>query len=512
MLEFRHITKAFFGVTVVQDVSFQLAPGRILGLVGENGAGKSTLMNILGGNQQPDSGTLLLDGAPFAPRHPQDAARHGIALIHQELNLFTNLTVAENLYLTRFPTRRPLPLIRRGPLHEETTRWLARVGLEVPPDTPVDTLSAGECQLVEIARALSTDARVIVFDEPTTSLAHRECTRLFALIRELRDRGHAVIFISHNLDDVLQLCDDVVVLRDGRRVGAGEARTFTTDSLVSLMVGRSLSQLFPTRTCRPERDPVLELRHVCQPGVVEDISFTLHRGEVLGLAGLMGSGRSELARIIFGLDPYTHGEVLRDGQPLPRRPAASIECGVAFLTEDRRQDGLFLDASILDNMALLTLPRHAAAATGWLDLRALAGRVAKMREAVRITAHARLDQPVKTLSGGNQQKVVLARWLLSDPAVLILDEPTRGIDVGAKAEIYQLINDAAARGAGVLVISSELEELIGLCDRILVMNRGEICDEIARAGFNRERILRAALHQRATAASVIAPAGPLQPP
>lgn len=495
-LEFRGITKAFFGVTVVDNVSFSVAPGRIVGLVGENGAGKSTLMNILGGNQRADAGTIRLGGEPIAPAHPAEAARLGVALIHQELNLFPNLTVAENLFLTRLPTMRGAPLIDRPALARNAAAWLARVGLTVPPDSLVSTLSSGECQLVEIARALGTDARVIVFDEPTTSLAQPECERLFELIRELRRQGRAIIFISHNLGDVLQLCDDVVVLRDGRLVASGAVAEFSSDRLVSLMVGRTISQLYPPRSTPPRPETVLEVSRVSQPGVVQDISFALHRGEVLGLAGLMGSGRSELARIIFGLDPHASGEIRCAGASVRRSPTTSIARGLAFLTEDRRQDGLFLEASILDNMALLALPRHARRGSGWLDGAAIMHAVRGMREAVRLTPHARDQQPVKTLSGGNQQKVVLARWLLAEPAVLILDEPTRGIDVGAKAEIYQLINEAAARGAGILVISSELEELIGICDRILVMNRGEIGDEIVRADFDRERLLRAALHRR----------------
>lgn len=499
LLSFQGVTKAFFGVTVLDDVSFDLAPGRVLGLLGENGAGKSTLMNILGGNLSPEAGAMTLDGQPYAPRGPQEAARRGVAVIHQELNLFTNLTIAENMFLTRFPRHSALPFIRRKPLHDRTAKLLAQVGLDLPPDTPVSALSAGECQLVEIARALSTDARVIVFDEPTTSLTHRECDRLFVLMEDLRQRGHSLIFISHNLGDVFRVCDDIVVLRDGRLVGQGAVGEFDSNRLVSLMVGRTLTQLFPKRATQPTAEPLLQVRRVSQPRIVNDISFTLHRGEILGLSGLMGSGRSELARILFGLDPFSSGEIRCENIPLRPSPRACIRRRLAYLTEDRRQDGLCLEASILDNVALVALDRHAQPATGWLDLRGLRDAIVKIGAAVRLSSRASLQQPVRTLSGGNQQKVVLARWLLAEPSVLILDEPTRGIDVAAKSEIYQLINEATARGAGVLVISSELEELIGLCDRILVMNRGEIGDEIVRADFDRERILRAALPHRSEA-------------
>jgi len=479
----------------LKGVSFHVAAGRVVGLVGENGAGKSTLMNILGGNHRPDGGTLLLDGGAFEPRGPGDAAVARIAFIHQELNLFPNLSIAENLFLTKLPRRAGTPLIDRPKLHAHTRPLLGAVELAVPPDTLVEHLSAGERQLVEIAKALSLDARLIILDEPTTSLAARETARLFALMARLRGRGIAMIYISHVLEDVLQLCDDIVVLRDGEVVGTGPRAEFAKARLVSLMVGRTIQQFFPPRGTAPSDEPVLEAEGITQPGIVRNIKFTLYRGEVLGLAGLMGSGRSELARILFGLDPCERGEVRVNGRPVRRRaPRRSIQQRVAFLTEDRRAEGLCLEASIADNLALVTLPAHASGSLGWLDLSALRRGAARIRAAVRLNPSARDTQPVKSLSGGNQQKVVFAKWLLAAPAVFLLDEPTRGIDVGAKTEIYALINDLVAGGAGVLVISSEIEELIGICDRILVLNRGELRDEIARPDFDRERILRAALH------------------
>ncbi len=497
MLEFRDIRKSFFGVPVLKGVSFRVDAGRVLGLVGENGAGKSTLMNILGGNHRLDGGALFLDGVAFEPRGPRDAAAARVAFIHQELNLFPNLSIAENLFLTTFPRRPGTPLIDRAAMHERTRTLLAEVELAAPPETLVERLPAGERQLVEIAKALSLDARLIILDEPTTSLTARETARLFVLMARLCARGLAMIYISHVLEDVLRLCDDLVVLRDGEVVGSGPRAEFTKERLVTLMVGRTIQQFFPPRITVPSPEPVLEAEGLSQPGVVRNIRFTLHRGEVLGLAGLMGSGRSELARILFGLDPCERGQVRVNGQPLrTRSPRASIERRVAFLTEDRRAEGLCLEASIADNLALVTLPSHARGPFGWLDLLGLRGRATAIRDAVRLNKSARDTQPVKSLSGGNQQKVVLAKWLLAEPSVFILDEPTRGIDVGAKTEIYALINDLVARGAGVLIISSEIEELIGLCDRILVLNRGELRDEIARPDFDRERILRAALHDR----------------
>jgi ribose transport system ATP-binding protein len=547
VVSFLGVEKGFFGVQVLKGVSFSVDAGRIVGLVGENGAGKSTLMNLLGGNLQPDAGELRVAGRLYAPRDPKDARAAGIAFVHQELNLFPNLSLAENLFLSDFPLvgrrrlsvpqsaeggpqdggvapqpfsgrgwrgRFGLPWIDRRTLHTRAAELLRQVGLEDPPQTLVERLSTGERQLVEIAKALGADARVIILDEPTTSLSSRECDRLFALMQQLRSRGIALIYISHSLGDVLRLCDDLVVLRDGAKVGGGPAVDFNQESLVALMVGRQLSQLYPERSpmSGPESDrggfdgvdpirctvlapmPALEVRSVSRPGVVRDISFKLAAGEVLGLAGLMGAGRSELARVLFGLDPHASGEIRVQGRRLEGNPRRRILSGLAFLTEDRREEGLCLEASVADNMALVTLTQHGRTPVRWLDMAGIRSAVRRMREAVRLSPAVRDTQPVRTLSGGNQQKVVLGKWFLAEPRVLLLDEPTRGIDVGAKFEIYQLIHQQADRGAGVLVISSEIEELIGICDRILVMRQGGIVGEFRRHEFLREKILGAALH------------------
>jgi len=535
MIAFHDISKSFSGVPALRRVTFAVPPGHTLGLVGENGAGKSTLMNILGGNLRPDGGRMRLNSQPYAPRSPTDAALRGIAFIHQELNLFPNLSIGENIFVTAFPKLGGLPFIHRQTLRRETAELLDQVGLPLSPDTLVERLPAGERQLVEVAKALSIDARLLILDEPTSSLSARECEKLFALLARLRARGLSMIYISHTLGDVLHLCDDLVVLRDGEVVGSGTKAEFTMERMISLMVGRSLNQIYPTRRLRQERTeplnhaltrpastlsptggegwgegvrstgslseepvkgsaPVLEVRGVSQPGIVRDISFVLHRGEVLGLSGLMGAGRSELARILFGLDACEHGEVLLNGLPLSTASTRRrIQSGLAFLTENRREEGLCLEASIADNIALVSLRQHTRSPLRLLNREGLRQAVSAFRHAVRLTPAARDEQPVKILSGGNQQKVVLAKWLLAQPHVLILDEPTRGIDVGAKFEVYQLINELADQGAGILVISSELEELIGLCDRILVMSHGEIRDELTKAEFDRERILRAAL-------------------
>jgi ribose transport system ATP-binding protein len=496
VLEVEALCKSFFGVQVLHDVGFSLNAGQVLGLVGENGSGKSTTMNIIGGVHQPENGRMRRDGADYVPRSPRDAQRHGIAFIHQELNLFKNLTITENLFIERFPRRRSwLPLIDRSVIRKRAAELLAEVDLQVPLGTLVSRLSQGERQLVEIAKALSSDARIIIFDEPTTSLTTRETERLFLLIDRLKARGIAIIYISHILGDVMRLCDEIVVLRDGHRVGAAPKAMMSIERMISLMVGRTIDQIFPPRAATPRSGrPVLEVRGLTQPGVVKDIGFSLQPGEVLGVSGLMGSGRSEMARILFGLDPYRRGEILIDGQTLTATsPGICMGHGVAFLTEDRRVEGLMMEASIADNIALPALSEHSSAWLRIVQRTRLGEEVQKVSRAVQITAPEIQRMLVKHLSGGNQQKVVIAKWLLRNPRVFILDEPTRGIDVGAKYEIYKLINQLAADGTGILFISSEIEELIGMCDRILVMGHGEIRGMHARSGFDREAILKSAM-------------------
>lgn len=497
MLQCEGIQKRFGNFPVLRDVAFQVGPGRTLGLVGENGSGKSTLMNILGGNVQPDAGKMILDHRPYAPAHPKDASRAGVAFIHQELNLFPNLSIAENLFLTAMPRAAGI-LINRRTLKQRAAALLEQVGLDLRPETPVERLSPGERQLVEIARALSFDARLIIFDEPTTSLSLRETEILFSLIARLRRRGIAMIYISHILEHVLRLSDDLLVLRDGKVLGSGPAADFSTTRLVSLMVGREMTQLYPSRKKSSTSTPALDVEGVSEPGMVRDISFKLHRGEVLGLSGLMGAGRSELARILFGLDPHTTGVIRLNGQPLNRSgPRHRIQHGMAFLTEDRRHEGLCLDASIDDNLMLVAARDYAKSPFRLVQWDRWQQSMSRLRDDVMLPSQALPTQPVKILSGGNQQKVVLAKWLLSRPSVLILDEPTRGVDVGAKYELYRIILDLADEGTAALLISSEIEELAGLCDRILVMSQGTIRREFMRAEFDREQLLAAALPREA---------------
>jgi len=490
------LTKSFFGVRVLHEVGFALAPGEVMGLVGENGSGKSTTMNILGGVHQPESGRMTLDGQAYAPRNPKDAEAAGIAFIHQELNLFKNLTVEENLFIGGFPKLvRGLPFIDRRKVRARARELLAAVSLDIPPGTPLSRLSQGERQLVEIAKALGAEARIVIFDEPTTSLTARESERLFALIGRLKAQGIAVIYISHILRDVMRLCDQVTVLRDGRVVGQARASELSVDRLITLMVGRTIDQIYPPReTASTGGTPVLEVEGLTQPGIVKDLTFSVRPGEVLGVSGLMGSGRSEMARILFGLDPYRSGTIRVDGKPLERpTPQAAMDQGIAFLTEDRRVEGLLMDGSIADNIALASLPEFSDRFARLIERPRLGQRVEAVGRDVQIGARDYARTLAKNLSGGNQQKVVIGKWLLRGPRLFILDEPTRGIDVGAKYEVYKLINRLASDGAGILMISSEIEELIGMCDRVMVMSHGEVRGFFDRAGFDREALLRSAM-------------------
>lgn len=489
LLEVEGVSKAFSGIPVLKGVSLSLAAGRVLGIVGENGAGKSTLMNLLGGVVFPDSGEVRLDGAAFRPRGPAEAMASGVAYIHQELNLLPNLSVGENLFLARLPRRGPL--VDRRRLEALARERLVAVGLDVSPAALVGDLGPGARQLVEIARALAADARVVILDEPTTSLTAPEAERLFALVRRLRGEGRGLVYISHALGDVLRLADDVLVLRDGAVVGSGPAAGFDEARLIALMVGRSVDAVFPARAGAARGELALEVSGLGRRGAFRGVSLAVRRGEVVGLAGLMGAGRTEVLRAVFGLEPPDAGEVRVHGRRLRPDPREAIARGIALVTEDRREDGLVLDATIADNLALASLPAHSRA--GWIDRRALARALAAQAHAVRLDAPAGLDRPARTLSGGNQQKAVLGKWLLGRPSVVLLDEPTRGVDVGAKQHVYRLVADLSDAGAAVLLASSEIEELLGLADRILVLRHGSAVDELARAEFDRERILAAAL-------------------
>lgn len=487
-LELRDIAKDFFGTQVLHGISFALQPGEAVGLVGENGAGKSTLMNILSGVLKPSSGSMLLDGKPFSPDGPADARGKGVALVHQELNLFENLTIAENLWLA--DEGRWWATKRSAKLRSEIKQVLSRVGLNRAPTERLQCLSPGERQLVEIAKALRANPKTILLDEPTTSLSDRETEQLFAVIEDLKSQGISVIYISHNLAHVKKLCERVIVLRDGEVQADDKAGELAVEEIITLMVGRSIEQIYPSRQASASAEVALEVAGLSQPGFAKGISFKLYRGEILGLSGLMGSGRSELARMLFGLEPFREGSVKVYGEELKPSPRTAIRRGMALVTESRRHDGLLLQASVMSNAIVASLQKYSMPWTGWSRDRQMLSVTRNITDRLSLRCRSLTDQPVVTLSGGNQQKVVLAKWLLTEPRIVILDEPTRGIDVAAKRDIYQQINDLAEGGAAILLISSEMEELVGMCDRILVMASGELRSEVRRDRFDRKALLR----------------------
>lgn len=476
-LDMRGISKTFPGVKALDHVQLQAWTGEIHSLMGENGAGKSTLMKILSGAYTADpGGEIKIDGQPVAITGPKAARAAGIAIIYQELSLAPNLTVAENIYLGNEPTHAGF-LADRTTMRRETAQVLERLGAEFGPDTLVNTLSIAEQQQVEIARALHQHSHILIMDEPTTALSTRETDRLFELIKRLRDEGIAIIYISHRMAEIYELSDRVSVLRDGGYVGTLERAEISAERLVQMMVGRPLSNLFDKRSHATER-VVLEVRALTDGGRrVKPCSFTLHAGEVLGLAGLVGAGRSELARLIFGADRAASGEVWLEGKRQTlRNPLDAINNGIAYLTEDRKAQGLFLDMSVRENITISVLGRDALVG-GLLNRAAMARLTTGSIQDLRV----RVAGPFVTagaLSGGNQQKLLIARWIAIHPKVLILDEPTKGVDIGAKAEIYRIVSELAAKGVAILVISSELPEVIGISDRILVMREGEIVGEL----------------------------------
>jgi ABC-type sugar transport system ATPase subunit len=453
-------------------------------------------MNILGGVVPFDAGSMLLNGQEYVPQNPAAATSAGIAFIHQELNLFTNLSIAENLFISNFPQVGKTPFLNKARLRTKAQEYLAQVDLDLSPDTTVDRLSLGERQLVEVAKALSQDASLIIFDEPTTSLTARETERLFAIINRLHAAGKTIIYISHILRDVLQLADEIVVLRDGEVIKTGPKPEFDIQKMISLMVGRYIGTLYPERTSKPTEQVVLETRGLSKAGIVHDINFSLHKGELLGVFGLMGSGRSELAQIIFGMENYDRGEIIVNGKPRNQHsPVKSIQQNIAFVTENRREEGLLMTSTVAENLGLVALPHFTLPATNVVRQNALMEAIRSTVALLQVKVNDAFKNQAKGLSGGNQQKVVLGKWLMNNPSILIVDEPTRGVDVGAKYEIYSIINEIAAKGAAVLFISSEIEELIGVCDRILVMGVGEILGCFEQSDFNRERILQTAFRE-----------------
>ncbi|MCO5973251.1 sugar ABC transporter ATP-binding protein [Actinoallomurus soli] len=487
ILRVRGLRKRFPGVVALDGVDFDLRPGEVHVLLGENGAGKSTLIKMLSGAYHPDEGTIYVDGRETAIRTAEDAQHLGIATIYQEFNLVPQLTVAENLMLGRPPRR--FGIVDKKAMYRHAGELLDRVGVDADPRAPLESLGIARMQMVEIAKALGLRARVLIMDEPTAVLTTSEVERLFTIVRQLKRQGVAIVFITHHLEEIAQIGDRVTVLRDGASVAEVPADT-PEDELVRLMVGRSIEQQYP-RERSTQGAPLLEVRNLTREGVFEDVSFEVRAGEVVGLAGLVGAGRTEVVRAIFGADPYDSGEVLVDGRPLPRgKVTAAMEAGLGLVPEDRKGQGLVLGANIRENLGLVTMRR--ATKAGFVDRAGQAKAAARVAEQLGVRMSG-LGQEVRTLSGGNQQKVVIGKWLLADAKVLILDEPTRGIDVGAKVEIYQLINSLTATGHAVLMISSDLPEVLGMSDRLLVMARGRLAGELSAAEATQDSVMALAV-------------------
>lgn len=490
-IEVQGISKRFPGVKALEDVHLRADPGEVVAVIGENGAGKSTLMKVMAGIQHPDTGTMLMDGQPVSFRSPREAISRGVALIHQELNLAANLSVAENVFLGREPRR--YGWLRRTEMRRQAKQHLESVGLDIDPAMELDRLPLAGQQLVEIAKAISADARLVIMDEPTSSLSIRETARLFEVVERLKESGVAIVYISHRLGEVKRLADRVEVLRDGRNVGTLTGDEITHDKMVARMVGRDLDQFFPhTPHVRPDAPTRLQVEQlVVETSPRQRISFSVRGGEVLAIAGLVGSGRSELVETLFGVRHALGGRVLVDGrEAVLGSPRRAMRSGLALVTEDRKQTGLFLENSVRENLTVAALPDSRSAP---LTSRGWERQVSRdMIERLNIKT-ADQETVIANLSGGNQQKVAVGKWLLRDPGVFILDEPTRGVDIGAKHEIYELMERLAEQGVAIVFVSSEMEEVIGMADRVLVMHDGAIRGELGREALSEEAIMQLAV-------------------
>ncbi|MGL5303158.1 MAG: ribose ABC transporter ATP-binding protein RbsA [Aeromonas sp.] len=488
ILELTGIVKTFPGVRALDEAGLRVYPGQVMALLGENGAGKSTLMKVLTGIYQADSGSVSYRGQPIHFKGPRDSQDQGISIIHQELNLLPELSIAANIFLGREPRTR-LGCIDHKQLRERASGLLARLGVKHGPDTRLGDLSIGEQQMVEIAKALSFDASVIIMDEPTDALTDTETEQLFVVIRELREQGCGIVYISHRLKEIFEICDRVTVLRDGKWIGEKAVSDLDEDKIIEMMVGRRLEEQYP-RLARKLGPVSLQVKDLAGPGV-HGVSFSLRQGEILGFSGLMGSGRTELMKLIYGANPISSGELNVDGQGLiPRSPADGLAAGIAYISEDRKGDGLVLELSVRENMSLCALGEFIS--HGKIDGKAERQAVSDYVRLFNIKTPSQ-DQLIRLLSGGNQQKVAIAKGLLTKPKVLILDEPTRGVDVGAKKEIYQLINQFKDEGMSIILVSSEMPEVLGMSDRIMVMHEGRISAEFNAREANQEKLMAAAV-------------------
>jgi rhamnose transport system ATP-binding protein len=491
IIELSGIAKHFGSVQALQGIDFRLFPGEVHALAGENGAGKSTLVKILAGIYRPDAGMVKVGGEVVELRSPTQAQALGIAVVHQEPMLFPDLDVAENVFMGRHPRDR-FGRVDWKRMYREVDQLLASLDVSLSSHTPVQGLSVAEQQLVEIAKALSLDARVLVLDEPTAALSAHEVDELFAIVRQLRERGVAILFVSHRLEEIFEIADRLTIFRDGLHIITTPVSEMTTEAIIRHMVGRELSNLFPKSEARIG-DVVLEVRHLSRPGSFTDVSFQLRQGEILGFAGLVGAGRTEVARVLFGLDRAESGEIWLRGKPVRiRSPRDAMRSGLAYVPEDRHQHGLVMAFSIAANVTLPILKQISR--LGLIDPR-LERKVAGDYSSQLHVRSSGIEQLVNALSGGNQQKVVLSKWLATNPSVLILDEPTRGIDVAAKAEVHRIVSDLAGEGLAIILISSELPEVLAMADRVIVLHEGRVSGIFARSEATQERVMFAATGQ-----------------
>lgn len=485
------ISKAFSGVVALKNVQLEVGYGKVHALMGENGAGKSTLMKILTGIYQPDNGKITFRGKEIQIKNPRAALSSGIVMIHQELNPIPEMTIAENILIGREPVYKVFGMVNRKKLRQTATELLKQMDLSINPDTKMKELSISEMQMVEIVKALSYDARLIIMDEPTSAISDKEVEKLFEVIVKLKEKNISIIYISHKIEEIYKIADDITILRDGEYIDTCSAKTLLYDDLIKKMVGRELKEIFPKENIEL-KETVLEVKNFNKAGKFSDISFYLRKQEILGIAGLMGAGRTELAEAVFGLDIPDSGKLFLNGRETKiRNPQDAINHGIGFIPEDRKIKGLCLCRPVMENISL-----------AYLDDFCTLGGIIKLEKEIKESKRQVQNLKIKTssihqvtdrLSGGNQQKVVLSKWLIGNASILIFDEPTRGIDINAKAEIYKIMTSFLKQDKAIIMISSELQELIGICDRILVLHKGKISGEFERKDFNQERILKAAM-------------------
>jgi len=484
------ISKSFFGVKALENINIHAYAGKVLALLGENGAGKSTLMKILSGIYKKDTGSIMIQGSEVNISGIKAAEELGISIIHQELSLLPNMTVCENIFLGNEKVS-GFRKLNKSEMKAQSAEMLRKIGCSAEPDTMVGKISVGEMQMIEIIKAVSKHSKIIIMDEPTTALTDVETQKLFEVIEKLKSEGIAVIYISHRLDEIFQICDDVTVLRDGKLIGSARVSDVTKDQLITMMVGRELEEQFPYRKSEPG-DVVLKVENLSWKDKVRDVSFEVRRGEIVGLSGLMGSGRTETAKIIFGEYKKTSGKISVDGQEVSiQSPKDAIKYGLAYLSEDRKKEGLVLGMSVGENMTLSNLKSFEQ--TGF--------RLNRQEESKLVSEYIKKlsikttgsKQKIKNLSGGNQQKVIIAKWIMMSPKVLIIDEPTKGIDVGAKKEIYDVLNELKQMGKAIILISSDMPEIVGISDRVIVMHEGIVTGELEREDANQENIMKFAV-------------------